>query len=124
MKKIILLSVLLISSIQFAYAADTANIKIKIAGAINDNRYFMCMQNVGCLSIRAANKGKTYPVNQAVEVNGIYLVNMKNNRLFPQALPASCNTTVKPQQTLTITGTLAKGNNDSARVNELRCTVS
>ncbi|HLB42863.1 MAG TPA: hypothetical protein VJN02_08470 [Gammaproteobacteria bacterium] len=124
MKKMIVLSLLILSSIQLAYATDTANIKIKIAGPINDNRYFMCIRNVGCLSIRAAKHGKIFPVARSVEMDNIYLVNLKNNQLYSQGLPNSCNITIKPQQTVTISGKLSSGPNNSVRINQLNCAIS
>lgn len=124
MKKMILSLLLIISSIQLTYALDTANIKIQVAGAFNDNRYFMCIRNVGCLSIRAAKQGKVFPVMRTVEMDNIYIVNLKNNQLYSQGLPASCNIAVKPEQTITISGKLSTGPHESARIDQLQCTVN
>lgn len=124
MKKIIISFLLILSCIQAAYALDTVNIKIQIAGALNDNRYFMCIRNIGCLSIRAAKQGKVFSMMRTFEMDNIYIVNLKNNQLYSQGLPNSCSIAIKPQQTITISGKLSAGPNDSARIDQLRCSVS
>lgn len=124
MKKLLLLllSLVLIPSV---YAADSANIKIKVNGAITNNRYFMCLPNVGCLSILAAKKGKVYPVLSKIKMSGIYVADTASKmRLNPQGLPASCNVIVNPKQTITISGTLAAGPNNSVVLKQLRCSLN
>jgi hypothetical protein len=53
MKKLLLLALSLMSLQNPAFAGSTANIHIRIAGAASDNTYFLCIPNVGCLSILA-----------------------------------------------------------------------
>lgn len=124
MKKLlaVLLSLVLM---QTAYAYDAANIKIRMSGPIHDNRYFLCMTGVGCLSILAAKNGTVYPILSQVKMRSLYVVDAANNlRLTPQGLPSSCDVTVKKNQTITISGHLAAGANKSVELNQLHCSVS
>jgi hypothetical protein len=125
MKKLfILLLSLMLMPVAFAY--DAANIKININGAPNTNRYFLCLPNVGCLSILGAKKGKIYPVLNKVEVSRLYVVDARDNlRIHPQGLlPASCKVTVNQKQTITISANLTTGTNNKVTLNQLRCSVS
>ena len=129
-KTLALLLVLALGSIQFAYATDTtaplntANIKIKVSGATQDNRYFLCLPNIGCLSILAAQKGKVYPVIHSFRMDNIFVTNLQDFRLFNEGLPDSCNVTVNTDQTITIYGNITKGPNNSIHLNNLRCSVA
>ena len=122
MKKIMCM-VLALLSFQQAFAADTANIKIKIAGAVTDNTYFLCMPDLGCLSILAAKHGKVFTMMNNVEMNTLFVTNARNMAVYNQGLPSSCNVTVKKNQTITIQGTLT---NEASKVKlaGLHCTVS
>lgn len=108
---------------QQIYAADTANIKIKIAGNITHNTYFLCMPDLGCLSILAAKRGKIYPIMNNIEMNTLFVTNARNRRVYNQGLPDSCNVTVKKHQTITIHGTL-NTHADQVKVDNLRCTIT
>jgi hypothetical protein len=124
MKKLIIL-VAAVLSMQTVYADNTANIKIKIAGASASNRYFLCLPDVGCLSIHAALKGKVYPVYESINMRNIYVMDTDQGyRVYTQGLPASCNKTVEENQTITISGRIVKSANDQVQVKQLRCTVS
>lgn len=125
MKKFLILLCAL-SYIQMGYAADTqtANIKIKISGALNDNRYFLCLPNIGCLSILAAQKGKVYPIFHSIQMDNFFVTNMNSFRVTPQGRPDSCNVTVNTNQTLTIYGKLIPGPDDTVHVDKLRCVVT
>lgn len=123
MKKLLALVVALSMSMSMAYADNTANIKIKIAGAIHDNTYFLCMPDMGCLSILAAKKGKVFPLMSQVEMNTLFITDTTDMSVHNQGLPSSCNVTVKPNQTITIYGNLQKQGN-KVTVNNLRCTIS
>jgi hypothetical protein len=119
---------LLLSLTSLSVLADTedatANIRIKLSNPAHDNRYFLCMQGVGCLSVLAAQKGKVYPVFHSVEMDNLYVNNVSSMRLSPQGLPKSCDTTVQPNQTITISGQIIPGPDDSAYIKNLHCTVS
>jgi len=124
MKKILasfLLSALCMG--QFAYAANTANIKIRINGPITDNRYFLCIPDVGCLSMLAAKKGKVFPFYRTVEMNTLFVTNVLNNRLYNQGLPKSCQVKVDPNKTITISGTLYAGQ-DQVKLSKISCSVA
>lgn len=123
MKKLISIALILLSNMQMAYAADTANIKIKIAGAMQGNRYFLCLPDIGCLSIHAAQNGKIYPIMNDVQMNTMFVTDTSNARLYRAGLPDSCNVTVKKNQTITISGEL-KTHADQVNVNNLHCSVS
>lgn len=122
MKKIICL-ILATLCLQQAYAANTANIKIKIAGPISDNTYFLCMPDLGCLSMLAAKRGKVFPMLNNVEMNTLFVTNIRNKRVYNQGLPKSCDVTVKKNQTITIQGTLST-QATKVKVVNLRCSVS
>lgn len=122
-----LLSAILISAcFGSAYADDTAaNIQIKISGAMHDNRYFLCLPNVGCLSILGAQRGKVFPVFHEVNMDNIYVADASRGlQVSPQGLPASCNATVSLKQTVTISGSIAQERNGMVKINNLRCSIS
>lgn len=124
MKKllVVLLSLLMM---QTAFAYDASNIKIKVSGAIHDNRYFLCMSGVGCLSMMAAKQGTVFPILSQVKMRNIYVMDAANNmQLTPQGLPSSCNVTVKKNQTITISGHLTPGAHKGTELSQLRCSVS
>ena len=105
-----------------AYGSD-AKLHVKISGPINDNRYFLCVSHAGCASILNANKGKVFPMDQGV-VNNIVVLNLGSKSLHPQKLPESCQVTVTPNQTVTVTGKLVQGAKNKVVLSNLRCSVS
>lgn len=126
MRKLLILIVAL-ASIQVAFADGSANIKIRIDGSLGNNRYFLCIRNVGCLSILGAQRGKVFPVYRTVNFHtgSMYVADTGNNfHLSPQTLPSSCNKTVNPNQTITISGKIADGGNGTVHINQLQCSVS
>lgn len=104
------------------YAANTANIKIKIAGAPSKG-FYLCMPDLGCLSIQAGNRGKVFAMRNNVEMNTLFVTNANTMRVYNQGLPNSCNVTVKQNQTITITGTI-NTQSSNVKVANLRCSVS
>lgn len=116
------LALTFLSSVGFA--EDTANIKIKVSGSTSDNRYFLCLPNVGCLSIKAAAHGKIYPFYHPIEMQGIYVTNLETLKVNGMGLPQSCNVNVSQGQTLTIQGNIAQGPNHSVYINGLHCSLS
>lgn len=125
MKKLFAVILLALLGSQAAYATDAAKIKLNISGAFNDNRYFLCMQDIGCLSLKAAaKKGKVYPLLHAFEMDNIYITNMLDYSLNPQGLPKSCNVVVSPNQTITIHGHMSVGHDNKVKINQLHCTIS
>lgn len=123
MKKLLVTVILSLLAASTVYADDTANIKIKINGAINDNRYFLCIPDVGCLSMLAAKKGKVFPMYRDVDMNTIFVTNITNNRLYNQGLPKSCQVKVATKQTITISGQLYTGP-DQVSIKQLKCSVA
>ena len=125
MKKFLMLclSIASILSMQLTHATDTANIKIKITGSSNRNIYFLCMPDLGCLSILAAKKGKIFPVTHEVEMNTLFITDTTTMRVHNQGFPKSCDVNVKPNQTITISGTLIT-QGDKVKINQLLCSLS
>lgn len=127
MKKLFMIFFALMSlqTFSMAYADNpSANIKIRISGALSDNRYFLCIPNVGCLSILAAERGKVYPVFHPVNVRAIYVTNVSTFRVIPQRFPSSCNVTVDMNKTITISGNITHSNSRGVIINQLHCSVS
>jgi len=123
MKKLVCAVITLAVLSSQAFAADTANIKIKINATGNDNTYYLCMPNLGCLSLLAAQRGKVFPSLNPVEMNTMFVTNIHNMRVYNQGLPKSCDVTVKPNQTITIYGSLST-QTTNVHVQNLRCVVS
>lgn len=120
MKKLIIavLSLMMITTV----FADEAKLRMKISGPVNNNRYFLCVSNVGCVSIFSGNKGKVYPLDTG-EISNIYTVDGSNLSMHTQTLPSSCNVTVKDNQTLTVKGTLVKGTNGKVVISNMHCSI-
>ena len=112
---------------QFAKADEsihTATVKINITGSNPQNTYFLCLQGVGCLSIQAAQKGKIYPITHDIPMDTMYIVNQHTMALSRQGLPASCQGEVKVNQTITISGKLEPGADETVHIKQFRCVVS
>lgn len=116
---IILLSIALVNPL-FAYTS--AKLRMKIAGPIKDNRYFLCVTNIGCVSILAGNQGKIYPLGDG-HISNIFMINIVNKRMYTQPLPGSCEVSIKNNQTLSVSGKLIEGSNNT-RLSNLQCRVS
>lgn len=124
MRRFVAALLMMILSVSVAFADDNpAKIKIKISGGIHDNSYFLCMPDMGCLSILAAKKGKVFKMMNQFEMNTLFIMDRNNMSVHNQGLPASCDVKVKNNQTITISGSLAK-QGDKVKVNQLRCSVS
>lgn len=122
MKKLLLL-LILITITQTSFGVETANIRMNISGATYDNRYFLCMPDIGCLSILAANHGKIYPIMHSFTVEGMFLSNVDNFKVYPIPLPPSCRTSVETNQTLIIRGHIVTGPLGAAYVSQLNCRI-
>lgn len=123
MKKLLFLILIFMLNFQSGYAADAAYIHIKISGASADNRYFLCLANIGCLSIHAAERGKIYPIFHSFKMNEIFITDTDRSfRVYPEGLPPSCNLRVETSQTITIYGSIKK-TSYGVRIHQLRCEV-
>lgn len=125
MKKLLLVLVGL-AVMNTAFADDFAKLRIKIAGASNDNRYFLCVGTTGCVSIAAGNKGQVYPIDSG-KIEHVFASDISTLRLSDQTLPKSCQVTVNNDQTLTVTGKITSegnGNNRVVRITGLNCHVA
>lgn len=121
MKKFLLM-MLALSWVHLAYADDpAATIKLKLTGATQDNKYFLCIPNIGCLSVLAAEKGKTYPVYRPIHIGSIFISNMKNYLIETQGIPPSCNVDVNTNHTVTIYGKLVPGPTNTSHIANLHC---
>jgi hypothetical protein len=121
MKKL-LIAILSLVFLSSAYAED-AKLRMKIAGPINNNRYFLCVSTVGCVSILNGNRGHQYPLNPG-DVTKIFTVDAGNMSYHQQPLPASCNVKVNDNQTMTVTGHLVANPNGKVQINNLHCSVA
>lgn len=125
MKKLLLL-IFILCCIPFAYARgelETANIKIHITGAVKDNRYFLCMPSIGCLSILAGAQGKVFPIIHSFKLEDLFVSNLNDFKVYPEGLPRSCQGTVEVNHTITIYGNLVKGAN-GIYLSGLHCTIN
>ena len=123
-KKLFIILVAL-TFIPVSMADSSANIKIKMKGAGHNNRYFLCLPDVGCLSMLAAKKGKVFPIFHPIQMNNIYVMDVNNHfKVFNQGLPSSCNVTVQQDQSITISGNITLGAKNSVIVNQLHCSVN
>jgi hypothetical protein len=108
-----------------AVAADQAQLKIKIANAIQENKYFLCLYGVGCLSIHAGNQGKVFAVNP-IDMNNIKKVgiaNITSRALSLQPNDASCQIPLQANQSVTITGKLVVKHN-TPQIEHLHCSAA
>lgn len=121
MKKLLvaILSLVLMTS---AFA-DDAKLRMKISGPINNNRYFLCVTGIGCVSILAGDKGKIFPLDPGT-IQKIFTVDASNMSVHQQGLPASCNVNVNDNQTLTVSGTLVQQGNGHVQISNLHCSVA
>lgn len=101
---------------------NAANIRIHISGAPENNRYFLCVCNIGCLSIIAAERGKVYPIFRTIHMHSLYVTDVKTRRVYNQGVPPSCNVTVNPGQTISIHGRIISSHN-KLMVSGLSCSV-
>lgn len=124
MKKLISTTAcILITSLSTLAHADNASLKIKIAGTSKNNTYFLCLDGEGCVSMFAADHGRTYPLTPG-QIERIFMVNRTNLRTYFQPLPASCNVTVNASQTLTVKGKVTNDANNNAHLDHLECSVA
>ncbi len=119
MKKLLSL-IMCLCSIQPVYST---NLHIKVAGTAKQNTYFLCVNRGGCMSMYAAAHGKLFPIDSG-KVNRIFMVNARNSRLYPQALPTSCAIDVAENQTLTVSGKIVQHGKGAAQIDKLNCHVS
>ena len=113
----------LIASMSAIAHAEDAHLQIKVSGTDKNNTYFLCTDGVGCVSMFAADHGRTYPLTPG-QIERIYMVNRTNLRTYFQPLPASCNVTVNGNQTLTVKGKVVTDRNNNARIDHLECSVA
>ncbi len=101
------------------FAFDGSKLRIQVAGATNNE--YLCVSQIGCININQG-RARTLPLSSG-EVSYIFLANGKNYRMYPQALPHSCDVNVNNNQTLVVSGSVTKAGNDNIRINGLRCSV-
>lgn len=101
---------------------ESAHLVIKIASTKQDNTYFLYVEDVGCVSLQAANHGKIFPLTPG-HIDHLLLVNSGTMQVYPQPIPKSCDVLVKSKQTLIIKGKIVE-KNDKVYVNKLTCSVA
>lgn len=125
MKK--LLTTLLSSALLLntAFAGDAAQLRIHVADPIKENKYFLCIYNVGCLSIRAAADGKIFPLQpmNLGNVTKFVVTDVTTMRIYEQEAPKSCDAHVTDNQKVTISGDLVIRNN-VPHINNLSCSIT
>lgn len=121
--RVLLFFLLAFLTSQNLFAEDTANIHLKINGAVDDNRYFFCIPDIGCLSILAGSHGRIYPIYQSFRFFNIYITNFQNFRVSAQPLPQSCSHIVELGQTISVFGNLVPEKNGKVRIENLRCSI-
>lgn len=125
MKRIIavLLSCMMIAPVM---AADYAKLKLHISDPVKENKYFLCLYGIGCLSIRAGNHGKVYPIMPDTDIGNIrkiVVTDVSNMSMHLQPSAQSCNIVAAKNQHITISGQLVVKNH-TPYINNLHCTVT
>jgi hypothetical protein len=112
------------SLVLFIYtsASSAGTLRMRIAGPIKDNRYFICVSGVGCVSALNGNKGHTYPMENG-EITNITAINATNSLRYLAALPASCHATIGEGQTLTLSGNIVEGTHNRYALTNVRCSI-
>lgn len=101
------------------FAFDGSKLRINVTS--NAGNEYLCVSQLGCINI-AQGHGRSFPLPPG-NVSYIFLANGNNYRMFPQPLPNSCNVSVKENQTLVVSGSVAKAGNDNMHINQLRCSL-
>jgi hypothetical protein len=128
MKKAILLILfsfsVLLPFVVYAQEERTPKITLKIANPVQDNTYFVCLPNIGCLSILAANRGKEFPLfgKDMANIRKIFILNRKTGTMSMQALDASCQIEIANNQMLILSGKL-KLLNEKFSLTEMQCNI-
>lgn len=122
MKKIIAVMLTILATSAFA---DTAHLKIKVSNPTKDNKYFLCLYGVGCLSMRAGNDGKAFPIGtiDVGNIQRVVITDVSDMSISTQPTHESCRVKLNSEQTLTISGHLTSKNN-KPYIDNLRCSVS
>ena len=123
MKKLIL-SILALTLSSGLFAADFAKVKIRITNPVHENKYFLCLYNVGCMSINAGNRGRQFPM-MAQDIGNIekfVVTDVTDMSMHMTTSNNSCNVQVSGGQTLTISGQLEMVNSQPI-IKNLHCSV-
>ncbi len=123
MKKLLgIAACIIMTSLSTLAFADNSKLVIKVSNTDKNNTYFLCVDGVGCVSMFAADHGKTYPLSPG-QIERIFMVNRTNMRTYFQPLPASCNVTINENQTLIVKGKVVNDSKNNAHVDHLECSV-
>lgn len=118
----ILLSLLAFNA---AHAEGQARLSINIAGNTEKNTYFLCVYNVGCLSMKIAKaKHREYPIttNDIANLKQLFIANGNTMQLYRQPITESCHKAVEEGQKVTITGQLVV-TGTTPHINHLQCKI-
>lgn len=121
MKKLAL-TVLGLICINNAHGADVAKLNMHLSGNI-DSHYYLCVSNSGCVSVKAGEQGFVFPLTPG-KIQHIFLSSSADFRMYPQAIPNSCQVEVNGNQTLHISGTIVKNGTNNVNISNLSCSVS
>jgi hypothetical protein len=120
MKKFLLCIVLSLLPITTVLAREPL-LQSKVGGSIKGTHY-VCVNGLGCLNLSQIRNGRKFPLNPG-PINYVYLADISNLRMYPQKLPASCQVNIGENQTLVVSGKIAKAANDDLYINNMHCAV-
>ena len=120
-KNIFILLLITLNLLSSAFAGNAAMVNIKISGAFKKNQYFLCLKNVGCLSLLAAQKGRIYSIMHPIEMGSMYILDVGSFHIINQGFPRSCHGTVGINKTVTITGKI--NGSENLHIDDLNCSI-
>jgi hypothetical protein len=104
----------------FAEEVGVAKLKMKITSRINEKSYALCLSEM-CYPL--IQKNKVIPIETG-KLTSVIMTDIANMQMHFQKMPASCQVSLKSNQTLVVSGQLVQKGNKAVVVNNLRCVVS
>jgi len=103
-------------------SVNAANLSVKMTGSTNNNRYFLCLYDVGCLSMEKSAQSSQFPISSGAMKNllKIAVTDTRTMQVYTQPISRSCQVEVNNNQTVNITGHLSVEGN-TVRINQLEC---
>lgn len=126
MKKILLMSLLLLSNCVFALPTT---LKLDMSNLPKDNKLvFLCLYGSGCYNLQTSKTGKTFPFNPAVLTNSknVFIADYRMRKIYSQPISASCKTILADNKTIkqvTIQGKI-QPMNDKYNIKNLECKIA
>ena len=103
-------------------SVNAANVSVKMTGPTHNNRYFLCLYDVGCMSMEKAAQQNKFSISSGTMKNllKIAVTDTKTMQVYTQPISHSCQVEVDKNQTVNITGSLSV-DGDTVRINQLEC---